>query len=121
MKFSFGLLFVIGMFSISACSDKNVEEDFPSEPCVTMSATFSGEVLPLIRQYCYSCHDTDTRFGGVYLEGYANVASYANAGILMDALRGTNGVSLMPIDGITMLPCDIETIEQWISEGAQNN
>lgn len=90
-------------------------------PCDITSATYSLDVLPLMRDYCYRCHGTDTRFGGVFLEGYSNVASYAKNDILGHVLRGTDGFTIMPNDGVLMPECDILTIEQWIAEGAENN
>ena len=115
----FGIWLLITL--VFSCTNANVEEDFPPDPCTITSATYSGEVLPIIRENCYRCHNTDTRFGGVFLEGYSNVAAYANSGALMGVLRSINGFPLMPNDGVTMLDCDIMKVEQWISEGAENN
>ncbi len=122
MKYGFVATLALAIYICTiGCDSKNVEEDFPSDPCMIPSATYSGEVLPIIRENCYRCHDTDTRFGGVFLEGYSNVAAYANNGALMGVLRGTNGYPIMPNDGVSMLECDILTVIQWIDEGAENN
>lgn len=120
MKWTLNLLF-IALFSLVGCLSANVEEDFPADPCSNTSATYSGEVLPIIRENCFRCHDTNTRFGGVFLEGYANVAAYALNGSLTGVMRGTDGFPIMPNDGVKMLECDILIVEQWVAEGAENN
>ena len=114
------LAFAIIIF-FAACSSSNVEEDFPPDPCATTAVTYSGDVLPIIKQNCDRCHGTDTRFGGVLLEGYSNIAAYANSGAIGGVLRAINGYPIMPNDGVKMLECDILAVEQWIAAGAENN
>ncbi len=117
----FCALLLFSLIVAGSCTNANVEEDFPGEPCVNTTATYSGDVQPIIKSNCYRCHDTDTRFGGVFLEGYANVAAYANSGSLMNVIRGTNGYPTMPNDNASMLKCDIRSIELWLQDGAENN
>lgn len=121
MKYTLSLITICGVLLICACESKNVEEDFPTGPCNTTTSTYSGEVQPIIETNCYRCHDDETGFGGVFLESYSNVAAYANSGALEGVMRGINGYPVMPDDAATMLECDIQTVELWIMEGAQNN
>jgi hypothetical protein len=121
MKSTSLILIFFTTILISSCLSKNAEEDFPADPCTITAATYSGEVLPIIRSNCYRCHDNSTRFGGVFLESYVDVAAYAKSGALIGVLRGTNGYPIMPNDGAAMLECDILKIEQWVSEGSENN
>lgn len=112
---------LISLFFYS-CDSKNVEEDFPSDPCdPPTSASFANDIVPILRSNCYRCHDVTTVFGGVLLEGYSNAQGYATNGALVGAMRGTDGFSIMPPDQSAVLECDIKLIEQWIAEGAQNN
>ena len=119
MRLLYYFFFTICLFA--ACTTFNAEEDFPPDPCTNAAATYKLDVSPIIQQYCFRCHDTDTRFGGVFLERYSDVADYASNGSLMGVMRAINGYSVMPPDGVFMLECDILTVEQWIAEGAQNN
>ncbi len=97
------------------------EELYPSTGCDTIDVSFSGEVVDLLSQYCYDCHDGASNFGGVSLEGYESLKAYVTSGQLLGVIRHESGFSPMPKNQEQMVDCDIQKIETWISAGAPNN
>lgn len=115
-------ILTIFIFCLPACDNKNIEEDFPADPCdPPTTVSFAADVVPILRDNCYRCHDVTTVFGSVLLEGYSNAQGYALNGELVGTMRGIGDLSMMPPDQSGLLECDIKLIEQWIAEGAQNN
>lgn len=92
------------------------------EDCDTNAAiTFTGVIWPLLETNCTGCHSGNSPGGGISLTNYTSVYTQVLNGNLMNSLRGTNGVSLMP-DNTEGLPnCQIDQVQEWIDAGAPNN
>ncbi len=106
--------------SIAAWIRYGALNEFCGEECDTINpVTFSGTILPVTKTYCTGCHSGTTPGAGVRLENYADIASVAASGVLMNALRG-NGVPKMPPAG-SLSTCRIRQYELWISNGYPNN
>jgi len=89
--------------------------------CETTSISYGGFIVPLLQTYCLGCHSAASASGGIVLEGYANVNTYAMNGRLYGSVARLNGFSPMP-QGQGQLPdCDIAKLKSWIDDGAQNN
>ncbi len=90
------------------------------EICDTINpVTFSGTIWPIIQTSCLGCHSSSAASGNVSLATYTDIATIANNGILINALKGT-GVPQMPI-GSTFSACRIKQFEIWIKNGSLNN
>jgi len=89
--------------------------------CDTASVTFSGSIFPLVQTACTGCHSGPSPQGGVLLTNFAEIAASANSGVLMNALNGTGGVTLMPFNQPALSDCAKRTVQIWIEDGTPNN
>jgi len=90
------------------------------EVCDTINpVTYSGTIWPIMQTSCTGCHSGASPSGGVTLANYANVASAASNGSLLNSLKG-NGVTKMPVGG-SFSVCRIRQFEIWINNGHLNN
>ncbi len=102
-----------------------VEEAAPAAESEADSAveavSFSQDVWPILEKYALAAHGGK---GGVFLESYDDILKYVSPGdpensMLYKALIG-DGMQRMPPD--TPLPDElIQTIYDWIQQGALNN
>ena len=87
------------------------------------------EIRPLLAQRCTSCHGAVRKQNGLRLDtaalarqggdgGPAVVAGQPADSLLLDAVRGTNGVARMPPEGEPLTAAEIERLERWIQQGA---
>lgn len=100
----------------------DVEEDlYPNLACDTVAVSYINDVLPLLQDNCYSCHNASANFGNVTLEGYNNLKIVVDNGRLLGAIRHEPGFSPMPQNQPQLVTCNIAKIEAWIAAGAMNN
>ncbi len=97
------------------------EELYPTTGCSTDDMSYQNDILPLIDTNCYQCHDAANNFGGITLEGYDALKTYADNGQLVGVISHAAGFSPMPQGDPKLLDCEIEKIEAWISQGTLNN
>ena len=110
------------IISLSTSCYYDVEEElYPSLECQTENITYSNQVLSIIEEACYKCHDAARNFGNITLEGYSELKKYVDNGQLLGAIRHDAGYSPMPKNEAQLLECDIEKIEAWVNVGAPNN
>jgi hypothetical protein len=113
------LLFL--MLSLPACYYDVEEEIYPILECDTQNVSYSGVVLNIISNNCYSCHDANSNFGNVTLEGYTALKTYVDNGKLLGVIRHEAGFSPMPQNQPQLVECNIAKIEAWIDAGAPDN
>ena len=97
------------------------EEIYPIVTCDTASISFSDDVLPIIQDNCYTCHNQAANFGNVTLEGYDNLRIHVDNGNLLGTITWSPGFSPMPQTGAKLLDCEVAKIDKWIKIGAPNN
>jgi len=106
--------------SIAAWISYGALNSFCGETCDTINPiTFSGTIWPVVQTSCTGCHSGTTPSGGIALANYANVATSAANGSLMNSLNGT-GVPKMPLGG-SFTTCRIRQFEIWVNDGYLNN
>lgn len=115
------LLVVIGLISISSCYYDVEEEIYPTIDCLTDDMSYVNDILPIISDNCFRCHDAANNFGNITLEGYDLLKSRVDNGQLLGAIKHEEGFSPMPQNATKLLDCNIEKIEAWINNGAPNN
>jgi len=87
------------------------------------------DIKPILSQHCYSCHNAKIHKGKLRLDtaallrkggrnGPAIVPGHADKSLLMDALRGTNGVTQMPYKKPAFAEAQMRVLADWISQGA---
>jgi len=91
------------------------------EECDTINVTFSGTVWPIVQNHCFGCHSGGNPSGGISIENHADLATLANNGSLMGAIRHEAGYSPMPKNGMKLSDCKITQIQIWIDDGTPNN
>ncbi len=126
------LLFLIGSLVLIQCKKDEgpVEDDNNNE-----SVSFANDVQPIFTQNCVSCHPSsgnlDLRPGQSYdnlvnvpASGYNGTRVVPNEpenSILYKKIDGSGAYgSNMPLGG-SLSQAQINTIKQWIQEGALNN
>lgn len=112
------------LFTIISCEKEN-EEDLNDDDnitaCETENVTYSGKVTDILNQYqCTSCHNANAASGGVRLHDYINVMVSVDNGSLLGSIKHESGFKAMPGSG-KIPSCNIDQIEAWINDGAQNN
>ena len=109
------------LFFLAGCY-YDIEEDlYASIDCQKIDMSYQSDILPIIQNNCYVCHDAKSNFGNIILEGYDNLKNYADNGFLLGVIKHEAGFSPMPQNNNQLLECEIEKIESWISDGARNN
>ena len=66
---------IVLFMGLQSCYYDNEEELYPngSAPCDTSNVTFSNSVMPVINQYCISCHGGSFPQGNIFLDNYTNI------------------------------------------------
>lgn len=105
---------------------KWIDQGMPANTCRqaidTNKTSFKYNVSPIIRNYCYGCHNTKTQYPNtILLEDYLQIKNYADNGQLLGSIRHKNGYKSMPLNAKKMDERLIRIIEKWIENGSQNN
>ena len=118
MKNLFYLLCLVLFLSCSNDSESDlIEMNNPSDPI-----TYNGNIKAIIDSNCLACHSNPTTNGAPFpLVTYDQVLVRAQNGQLLRSIsRQTGEAVAMPPSG--RLPQNtINTIEQWINDGAPEN
>lgn len=115
------LAIIAGVMLVGNCYYDNEEDLYPDNACNTDNVSYTQDVLPILQNNCYSCHNQQVRNGNVTLEGYDNVKIRANSGALVGVIKHQSGFSAMPQGQPQLDGCLIDKIEQWVLDGAKNN
>ena len=109
------------LFFFVSCYYDNEEALYPalSNSCDTTNVTFSGTIVPILKNNCYSCHyNANAAFGAnIHLEGYTNVVT--NSAKVIVSIKQT-GTYPMPKSG-KLKNCSITQFDIWIRNGMLNN
>jgi len=116
-------LFIAGMFMFifSSCYYDVAERLYPTSTCETGNMSYVTDISPILQNKCYVCHSAAVNSGNITLDGYGELMLYVNNGRLLGALKHQGGYSPMPQNAPQLGNCDLAKIEQWITDGAQNN
>ena len=112
---------VVFMLSITSCYYDVEELIYPVSECDTGTMSYANDIIPILSANCYTCHDTQTKFGNIILDSHSEVLKRVNSNILLGVIKHSVGFTPMPQGGPKLLDCHIEKIEAWISQGALNN
>lgn len=122
------ILFLVTTISIvlNGCYHDNEEDLYPTLPgCDTTDLSFSKDVLPILNNYCFTCHGNDAYLdlgSGISLDGYDNVMLLVEPNnYLLSAIQQDGNAIPMPKSGEKLSDCNIAIIRGWINEGAKNN
>ena len=90
-----------------------------TENCDVTTVTYTGTIRPLVDNKCVGCHSGSTPGAGLDFTTYAGIQAVALNGRMWGAINHAAGFSAMPKGG-KLSQCEIDKIEVWINEGAQN-
>lgn len=93
-----------------------------STSCDTTNVTFSGTIVSVLNNNCYSCHSNKTAasYGNnIHLEDYSDVVS--NIDRVAGSVKHKTGFSAMPKNGGSIKSCSIDQLDIWVRNGMPNN
>ncbi len=93
-----------------------------SANCDTATVTYSASIAPLMNASCNSCHGGSAAAGGgIVLDTYAGVKTYAANGKLLNSILQNGAASAMPKGSGKLPDCSINKVRAWINKGMLNN
>jgi hypothetical protein len=110
------LLTLLLMIVVSSCY-------YDSEEYLYPNTTYAKSVVPILQNYCYSCHSNSTASmgGNIKLEDYADVKLHADDHRLLGSMEHQSGYSPMPQGSKKLDDCKVSTVRIWVYAGAPNN
>ena len=120
-KLFLSAILIAAVFVLPSCKYNNQETLYPV--CDTMQVTYSGTIVPILKDNCYRCHGTTTNTGssGIILEDYNVLKGYAADGRLYGNVAHLPNYIPMPYDGGKLSDCDINKIKSWVDKGYPTN
>jgi hypothetical protein len=120
---SFITIAVFLLFFVSCYYDSE-EALYPtlSTSCDTTNVTFSGTIVSILDNNCYSCHSNSTaaRNGNsIALQNYSDVTARITS--VIGSIKHTGSYSPMPKNGGLIKACSISQFDIWIKKGMPNN
>lgn len=119
------LLFLLLAAGISSCyyDKEDLLYGGNSGPCTdsTGVVSYAQKVVPLLQQYCYSCHTGSFPSGNQLMGTYTADKAMALNGKLYGTIAHAAGYSPMPKGMAKMTSCQIAVIKKWIDSGTLNN
>ena len=105
------------------------DEPQPEEPADTSAQiSFSADVQPILESRCLTCHGGDRVEGSLMVSSYENLLTGGNHGQAVVPGDADNSYlaqlileGKMPKRGPKLTPIQVETILNWINQGAANN
>jgi hypothetical protein len=91
-------------------------------PCdTTHPVSYERHILPILQNYCYSCHSGSQPSSTYHLDDYNSVHTQAANGNLWGDLSGARGFPHMP-PSFTLDSCYLKQFDYWINvESSPNN
>ena len=92
------------------------------------AADYSKDVHPILAASCFSCHSGDKRSGGLSMQDYTELLKGGKDGAVIQPGRGADSLLIqrvtstsapMPPAGRPLTSKEIDTIRQWIDDGAR--
>lgn len=126
MKIILSILITICVFTVNSCYYDKADLLYGganSGPCTdtTGVVSYSQKVVPMLQQYCYSCHTGSFPSGNQLMGTYAADKAMAQNGKLYGTINYSSGFSPMPKGMPKMSNCQIAVIKKWIDAGLLNN
>lgn len=112
---------ILAIITFSSCYNDKADLLYPST-CDTVSViSYSQKVVPLLQQYCYSCHTGGSPSGGISMGTYATDKAIAVNGKLYGSIVYASGYVPMPQGGTRLSDCEIAIINKWINANTPDN
>jgi hypothetical protein len=118
---------IVGSFVLylSGCGKENAEQSGGGAGCDTTNVSYSRQILPIVEQNCYVCHQGPGASSGIDFSKYSALHGWAQSGFLVGDVThaGDPGDPFTPMPyGLPMLPeCEVNIIVAWVHQGSPNN
>jgi WD40 repeat protein len=111
----------------------NADETKKSATASATEVSFHRDVLPILRENCFGCHQGSLKQGGYLMTDFAAMLKGGDSGTraivakkpkqsyLLEVITPVDGQAEMPKKGPPLKVADIETIRNWIKQGAHND
>lgn len=114
----------ISTLFLVSCYYDNEEALYPviETSCDTTNVTYSGKIVSILNNNCYSCHSnkTSSAFGNnIRLENYSDVL--ANSVQITQSIKHIGPLTPMPNNGGKIKTCSISQWDIWVRDGMPNN
>lgn len=116
------IIFCMLGFSLVYSSCYYDKEDllYAGSKCDTSNIKFSVQITTILNSSCITCHGgTAANGGGIKLGTYADVKTYADNGLLLNAVN--RSIDPMPKGGPRLSDCRIAEIRTWVRNKAPQN
>jgi cytochrome c5 len=115
-------LYFIMVLSLAGCYYDKEAILYPGTACQAVATpTYAADVAPILNQRCNNCHGGNSPSANIKLDVYAEVMKSIDNGGLLGSIKHASGYSPMPKNSSKMSACEIQKIEDWITQGAANN
>jgi mono/diheme cytochrome c family protein len=127
MKILFSIILFPGLLlSISSCyydKEELLYGQSGNGPCTDSTGTvsYTQKIVPMLQQYCYSCHTGSFPSGNAVMGSYTTDKAMGQSGKLYGTINHAAGYSPMPKGASKMSNCQIASIKKWIDSGMPNN
>ncbi|QQS37644.1 MAG: hypothetical protein IPM56_06745 [Ignavibacteriales bacterium] len=129
-------LFIVITFIVSllsgGCEDSITDNDIDNRIIPDSLVSFSQHLQPVFEIKCVSCHDDNTKAGGLSLTTWAGTTADGRVvvpftpdnSVIVWTVEGRAGITPMPPLNSPYKPFtqnQVNGLKKWIEEGAQNN
>lgn len=115
------IIFTTSGIMLSSCAKESEEELMGDQVfCADTNVSYTNNIQPILQNNCYECHSTAIATNGIILDTYVGVTTAINDGYVLPQIKH-EVLPNMPYGRPKLNDCIIETIEQWVDEGMQNN
>jgi hypothetical protein len=117
----FGLL-TLAITGFSGCYYDTEAVLYPGSSCKPVSnPSLVTDVMPILNSRCNNCHSGTSPSAGIKLDSYIEVMKSVNNNSLMGSINHESSFSPMPKNAGKMNSCEIQKIQDWITQGTLNN
>ena len=101
-----------------ACTKTSADKLNPPGGCDTLHVTYSQDVLPILKAYCYTCHaGENTVFSnGISLEKIDFLKFWGDTGYLLGNITHASGYVGMPYGKPKLPDCEVNKIIAWVNQ-----
>ena len=103
-------------------------EETVAEPPAEAGVSFAADVFPIIQSRCINCHGGDRTEADLVLRSYEDLMAGGESGPVVVPGDAENSLLVqlitelkMPKRGPKLTPVQIQTITDWVNQGANNN
>lgn len=103
------------LFIIQSCYFDKAEELYPNSSCNTSSVTYANDVSKIINAKCASagCHVVGAQL--------PDLSDFNKVKSSVDRVKARAIIDRTMPPGAPLTPCEIDKLNKWINDGAQNN